>query len=230
MGCADQLHTVIIKYVSNGFRDYHQCVRERRTYEFRLCRYDHCFLCLPIYPFCSPSIIHQRVSSPPGIPTECVCHPSRPNEPVRSGVNKCLYCCSRLPLLPTLTHASGLSTKTFPFCVKYARVVVIILLVNDFIMVGTTTETLVKDDVNIWFRNPNVIAEWTLQIAGNLYSVSLFLCNLHVRARPLKSFLINSYVTVISVLRATPWFSRPEWAQPCNEPSSDEMLRRRLEM
>ncbi|KAI6045889.1 hypothetical protein EDC04DRAFT_3053798 [Pisolithus marmoratus] len=52
---------------------------------------------------------------------------------------------------------------------------------------STTTEVLFQDQATIWFRNPNIVAVWTLQMADNVYSVSLFLYNLHVRARPLKS-------------------------------------------
>ncbi|KAI6045892.1 hypothetical protein EDC04DRAFT_2030253 [Pisolithus marmoratus] len=73
----------------------------------------------------------------------------------------------------------------FPFCVKCARVVAITLYVNSEFRVATTTEVLVQDQPNLWFRSPNLIAEWPLQIADNMYSVSLFLYNLYVRARPL---------------------------------------------
>ncbi|KAI6101732.1 hypothetical protein EDD16DRAFT_1716316 [Pisolithus croceorrhizus] len=75
----------------------------------------------------------------------------------------------------------------FPFCVKCARVVVITLLIYENSKAATTTEVLVQDEANVWFRDPWLIAEWTLQISDNTYSVSLFLYNLHVRARPLKS-------------------------------------------
>ncbi|KAI5985082.1 hypothetical protein EDD15DRAFT_2477297 [Pisolithus albus] len=75
----------------------------------------------------------------------------------------------------------------FPFCVKCARAVFISLCVYDIVRGVTTTVTwvLVQNEATIWFRNPHVVAEFTLQIADNMYSASLFLYNLHVRARPL---------------------------------------------
>ncbi|KAI5982516.1 hypothetical protein EDD15DRAFT_116788 [Pisolithus albus] len=75
----------------------------------------------------------------------------------------------------------------FPFCVKCARAVFISLCIDDIVRGVTTTVTgvLVQDEATIWFRNPHVIAECTLQIADNMYSAGLFLHNLHVRARPL---------------------------------------------
>ncbi|KAI6102951.1 hypothetical protein F5141DRAFT_1293561 [Pisolithus sp. B1] len=77
----------------------------------------------------------------------------------------------------------------FPLCVKCTRVVFITLCINDIVegVTTTVTEVLVHDEATIWFRNPHIISEWTLQMVDNMYSVSLFLYNLHVRARPLKS-------------------------------------------
>ncbi|KAI6038852.1 hypothetical protein EDC04DRAFT_2603555 [Pisolithus marmoratus] len=108
---------------------------------------------------------------------------------------------------------------------------------------STTTEVLFQDQATIWFRNPNIVAVWTLQMADNVYSVSLFLYNLHVRARPLKSsglidmqkwlrmlLLINYYVIIMGALCATIWFSRSEWAQTCKEPLSNEMLLHKLNL
>ncbi|KAI6045894.1 hypothetical protein EDC04DRAFT_3024794 [Pisolithus marmoratus] len=85
--------------------------------------------------------------------------------------------------------ATLLQIIAFPFCVKCTRVVVITLYVNNIATTVTTTATdvLAQDEATTWFRNPNIITEWTLQIADNMYSVSLFLYNLHVRARPLRS-------------------------------------------
>ncbi|KAI6113615.1 hypothetical protein EDD16DRAFT_1709487 [Pisolithus croceorrhizus] len=161
----------------------------------------------------------------------------------------------------------------FPFCIKCARLAVITLIICDFVrtITTTTTEILVQEAATVWFRNPNMIAEWTMQIVDNMYSVSLFLHNLHVRVRPLKSergipnrirqifyisvanfvlplvfnitllvfvvidpstnpvgvlILTNNYVTVMGVMCATVWFSRPGWTQTRKEPSSEEMLRR----
>ncbi|KAI6032529.1 hypothetical protein EDC04DRAFT_2605166 [Pisolithus marmoratus] len=135
-------------------------------------------------------------------------------------------------------QATLLKIFAFPFCVKCARVVVIALLLKEEVRAaaGTTTEVLLQDQATIWFRNPNIVAVWTLQMADNMYSVSLFLYNLHIRARPLKSvalgvlLLINYYVTVMGVLCATIWFSRSEWTQTCKEPLSNEMLQRKLNL
>ncbi|KAI6038849.1 hypothetical protein EDC04DRAFT_2895805 [Pisolithus marmoratus] len=86
-------------------------------------------------------------------------------------------------------QATLLKIFAFPFCVKCARVVVIALLLKEEVRAAadTTTEVLLQDQATIWFRNPNIVAVWTLQMADNMYSVSLFLYNLHVRTRPLKS-------------------------------------------
>ncbi|KAI5985092.1 hypothetical protein EDD15DRAFT_1654434 [Pisolithus albus] len=77
----------------------------------------------------------------------------------------------------------------FPYCVKCARAVFISLCINDVMKDVTVSVTgvLVQDVTATWFRNPHIISEWTLQIADNVYSVSLFLYNLHVRARPSKN-------------------------------------------
>ncbi|KAI5985091.1 hypothetical protein EDD15DRAFT_1654254 [Pisolithus albus] len=90
--------------------------------------------------------------------------------------------------LSSTPPATLLKIFAFPFCIKCARVAAITLIIYDNIRLITTTtaEVLVQDEATIWFRNPNIIAEWTMQIADNLYSVSLFLYNLHVRTRPLK--------------------------------------------
>ncbi|KAI6152788.1 hypothetical protein EDD17DRAFT_1765352 [Pisolithus thermaeus] len=69
---------------------------------------------------------------------------------------------------------------TFPLCVKCARVAVLTLFINGY------AEALRAGSGNPWFRNPNLIAEWTMQIADNAYSVSLFLYNLRVRTSPIK--------------------------------------------
>ncbi|KAI6106260.1 hypothetical protein EDD16DRAFT_1871019, partial [Pisolithus croceorrhizus] len=66
----------------------------------------------------------------------------------------------------------------FPLCIKCARVVVLILFINGY------AEVLRAGSGNPWFRNPNLIAEWTMQIADNAYSVTLFLYNLRVRTIP----------------------------------------------
>ncbi|KAI6027025.1 hypothetical protein EDC04DRAFT_2899522 [Pisolithus marmoratus] len=75
----------------------------------------------------------------------------------------------------------------FPFCVKCARVVVVTIGVIEFVESGRTTEALKQAESTVWFRNPFLIAEWTMQIADNAYSVSLFLYNLHSRVKPIQS-------------------------------------------
>ncbi|KAI5982517.1 hypothetical protein EDD15DRAFT_116894 [Pisolithus albus] len=74
----------------------------------------------------------------------------------------------------------------FPFCIKCARVVVITTGVHGFVGLGATTEALIQAESADWFRSPYLIAEWTMQIADNLYTVSLFLYNLHIRTSSMK--------------------------------------------
>ncbi|KAI6031169.1 hypothetical protein PISMIDRAFT_671826 [Pisolithus microcarpus 441] len=69
---------------------------------------------------------------------------------------------------------------TFPLCIKSARVVVLTLFVNGY------ANALRAGSGNPWFRNPNLIAEWTMQIADNAYSVSFFLYNLRIRTSSIK--------------------------------------------
>ncbi|KAI6143602.1 hypothetical protein BKA82DRAFT_143259, partial [Pisolithus tinctorius] len=67
-----------------------------------------------------------------------------------------------------------------PFCIKCARVATIAVL--DYVRSGIMTNALTQNnESSAWFRNPYMIAEWTMQIVDNLYSVSFFLYNLHVR-------------------------------------------------
>ncbi|KAI6015608.1 hypothetical protein EDC04DRAFT_2948189 [Pisolithus marmoratus] len=61
------------------------------------------------------------------------------------------------------THpATLLKIFTFPFCVKCARLVVITLLVNDY---ARTFTMIAGYDAS---SNPNLIAEWTMQMADNM--------------------------------------------------------------
>ncbi|KAI6120960.1 hypothetical protein EDD16DRAFT_810956 [Pisolithus croceorrhizus] len=69
----------------------------------------------------------------------------------------------------------------FPFCVKCARVVVLTLFLIDYVKFGFTAQALAQHQDDIWYRNPKITAEWVLQMADNLYSVSLFLYNLRIR-------------------------------------------------
>lgn len=84
----------------------------------------------------------------------------------------------------TTPRATLLKIFAFPFCIKCARVVVIALGLSDFVRSGMNTSELVQDELATWFRNPKPIAEWSMQVADNFYSVSLFLYNLHVRTSP----------------------------------------------
>ncbi|KAI6032517.1 hypothetical protein EDC04DRAFT_2898114 [Pisolithus marmoratus] len=74
----------------------------------------------------------------------------------------------------------------FPFCIKCARVVVLSLWLNDYIKSGLNTQSLVQNQVASWYRNPNITAEWTMQMVDNSYSVSFFLYNLHVRTSSIR--------------------------------------------
>ncbi|KAI5985081.1 hypothetical protein EDD15DRAFT_2477295 [Pisolithus albus] len=74
----------------------------------------------------------------------------------------------------------------FPLCIKCARVVVITIGVHGFVGLGTTTEALIQAESADWFRSPYLIAEWSMQIADNLYTVSLFLYNLHIRTSSMR--------------------------------------------
>ncbi|KAI6031196.1 hypothetical protein BKA83DRAFT_4197121 [Pisolithus microcarpus] len=73
----------------------------------------------------------------------------------------------------------------FPFCIKCARVVVLSLLFNNFVR-STTTADGASSSSSFWYRNPYLIAEWTMQMADNMYSVGLFLYNLRVRTGSIK--------------------------------------------
>ncbi|KAI6017461.1 hypothetical protein EDC04DRAFT_478554 [Pisolithus marmoratus] len=82
--------------------------------------------------------------------------------------------------LSTTRPAILLKIFVFPCCVKCARVVVLTLFLNDYVWPVT-----VEDD-NPFFRNPYLIAEWSLQITDNMYSVGFFLYNLHIRMGSIK--------------------------------------------
>ncbi|KAI6120966.1 hypothetical protein EDD16DRAFT_811100 [Pisolithus croceorrhizus] len=72
--------------------------------------------------------------------------------------------------------ATLLKIYTFPFCIKCARVVVLTLYVRSAVVDGYIP----------FIRDPNLIAEWAMQITDNTYSVSLFLYNLHLRTGLIK--------------------------------------------
>ncbi|KAI6141873.1 hypothetical protein BKA82DRAFT_727032 [Pisolithus tinctorius] len=74
----------------------------------------------------------------------------------------------------------------FPFCIKCARVAVITIAIYSYTRSGMTSEAVLQDETTDWFRDPYMTSEWTMQIADNLYSVSFFLYNLHVRTSSIK--------------------------------------------
>ncbi|KAI5992052.1 hypothetical protein EDC04DRAFT_1323569 [Pisolithus marmoratus] len=98
--------------------------------------------------------------------------------------------------LSSTPRAILLKIFAFPFCVKCARVVVLALLVNDYARAFTMIASY-----NV-FRNPNLIAEWTMQIADNMYSVSFFLYNLHVRTGSIKCGRMTSRIRQIFYISA----------------------------
>ncbi|KAI6015612.1 hypothetical protein EDC04DRAFT_2903712 [Pisolithus marmoratus] len=85
--------------------------------------------------------------------------------------------------LSSTRPATLLKIYTFPFCVKCARVAVLTRFLNEY---ATYVRSATAEDPNPWFHNPNLIAEWTMQIADNMYSVILFLYNLHARTDLIK--------------------------------------------
>ncbi|KAL4062413.1 hypothetical protein V8B97DRAFT_308524 [Scleroderma yunnanense] len=88
---------------------------------------------------------------------------------------------------PAMTPALTLvKIFAFPFCIKCARLVVISLGLNELVSSGPSTAALSQDTLTSWYHNPYMIAEWTMQIADNLYSVSFFLYKLHIRTSTIK--------------------------------------------
>ncbi|KAI5998185.1 hypothetical protein EDD15DRAFT_2363995 [Pisolithus albus] len=83
--------------------------------------------------------------------------------------------------LSSTSSVTLLKIFAFPFCVKCARIVVLTLYLNDY-----TTALIHAENGNPFYRNPNLIAEWAMQIADNTYSVSIFLYNLRVRTSSTK--------------------------------------------
>lgn len=74
----------------------------------------------------------------------------------------------------------------FPLCVKCARVIVLSFGVNNYVSSQLSTASLEQEQSSAWFRNPYMVSEWTMQIADNMYSVSIFLYNLHLRTSLIK--------------------------------------------
>ncbi|KAI6030977.1 hypothetical protein EDC04DRAFT_2605240 [Pisolithus marmoratus] len=100
--------------------------------------------------------------------------------------------------LSTTRPATLLKIFAFPFCVKCARVVVLTLFLIDYVIHSPTA----VGNYNPYFRNPNLIAEWAMQIADNMYSVSFFLYNLHVRTDSIKPVGISARIRQIFYISA----------------------------
>ncbi|KAI6031172.1 hypothetical protein BKA83DRAFT_4196839 [Pisolithus microcarpus] len=83
--------------------------------------------------------------------------------------------------ISTTPPTTLLKIFAFPFCVKCARVIVVAIGFNNYVSSELTTASLEEAAPSAWYRNPEMIAEWGMQIADNLYSVSIFLYNLHIR-------------------------------------------------
>ncbi|KAI5995872.1 hypothetical protein EDD15DRAFT_545078 [Pisolithus albus] len=145
-------------------------------------------------------VFHPRVSAATGVLTECIGYMRRHNTgrfgwpgwwegndgSVQSGIEKCLYDSILLTRLFALYPISTTPATTllkifaFPFCVKCTRVVVLSIGLNKYVSPELTTVTLEEDEATAWFRNPKMTTEWGMQIADNLYSIGIFLYNLHV--------------------------------------------------
>ncbi|KAI6154200.1 hypothetical protein BKA82DRAFT_4098577 [Pisolithus tinctorius] len=76
--------------------------------------------------------------------------------------------------------ATLLKILAFPLSVKCGRVVVLTIVITKYVR-SVTAEGPILAESTDWTRDPYLIAEWVMQIADNMYSVSLFLYNLHVR-------------------------------------------------
>ncbi|KAI5998253.1 hypothetical protein EDD15DRAFT_311454 [Pisolithus albus] len=83
--------------------------------------------------------------------------------------------------LSTTPSVTLVKIFAFPFCVKCARVVALSLFFNEYIKYGFTPQAIAQHQDDTWYRNPKITAEWVMQMLDNLYSVSLFLYNLHIR-------------------------------------------------
>ncbi|KAI5998249.1 hypothetical protein EDD15DRAFT_2364048 [Pisolithus albus] len=87
------------------------------------------------------------------------------------------------------THPTTLlKIFAFPVCVKCARVIVIAVGLHHYVSSELTTTSLEEAMPSAWYRNPEMTAEWGMQIADNFYSVTIFLYNLHIRTSSVKRF------------------------------------------
>ncbi|KAI6136097.1 hypothetical protein F5141DRAFT_9444 [Pisolithus sp. B1] len=94
-----------------------------------------------------------------------------------------LFALYPISITPTTTL---LKIFAFPFCVKCTRVIVVAIGLHHYVSSELTTVSLEEVEPAAWFRNPEMTAEWALQIADNFYSVSIFLYNLHNRTSLVK--------------------------------------------
>lgn len=74
----------------------------------------------------------------------------------------------------------------FPFCVKCARVVVLVLFLDDYTKSGYVTKSFAREQDVSWYRNPKITAEWIMQMADNLYSVGFFLYKLRINTSSIR--------------------------------------------
>ncbi|KIO07124.1 hypothetical protein M404DRAFT_998544 [Pisolithus tinctorius Marx 270] len=88
--------------------------------------------------------------------------------------------------LSSTPRVTLLKIFAFPFCIKCARVVVLALLFNNYVRSATTVASVLLNEATTFFRNPYMVAEWAMQIADNMYSVTLFLYNLRARTDSIK--------------------------------------------
>ncbi|KAI5997357.1 hypothetical protein EDC04DRAFT_2585116 [Pisolithus marmoratus] len=72
----------------------------------------------------------------------------------------------------------------FPVCIKCSRL--ISLYLREFVQSTKVLQSLEQHAQATWYRNPYITAEWTMQMLDNLYSVSIFLYNLHTRTSRVK--------------------------------------------
>ncbi|KAI6012715.1 hypothetical protein F5J12DRAFT_891034 [Pisolithus orientalis] len=150
----------------------------RRRVIFRLNVFAICIVLTMgiVIGFCNGKIVVGRLYwMPPSVPIAAVAFTVFPPLLCDSILLSRLF--ALYPLRST-SSATLLKILAFPFCVKSARVVVLTLFLNDYVRSATTAPGLLWGEDATWFRNPRLIAEWTLQIADN----SLFLYNLYVRA------------------------------------------------
>ncbi|KAI6035884.1 hypothetical protein EDC04DRAFT_2174761 [Pisolithus marmoratus] len=74
----------------------------------------------------------------------------------------------------------------FPTCIKCSRLIVLSLYLREFVQSTKILQSLEQHAQATWYRNPYITAEWTMQMLDNLYSVSIFLYNLHARTSRVK--------------------------------------------